>query len=151
VTITGTGFAGATKVAFGTVSATYTVVSPTQITATSPAEPAGLRNIFVTTAGGTSTAVTADQFNVRPPAPTVTAVSPKSGTTAGGTTVTVNGTGFTGATKVAFGTVSATYTVVSSTQITAVSPAEPSGLRNIFVTNPGGTSAAVTADQFNVQ
>ena len=82
---------------------------------------------------------------------TVTAVSPTSGTTAGGTTVTVTGSGFTGATKVAFGTVSAGYTVVSSTRITAVSPAETSGLRNIFVTGPGGTSPAVTADQFNVK
>ncbi len=152
VTITGTGFKGATKVAFGTVSATsFTVVSATQITAVSPAEPAALRNIFVTNPGGTSTAVTADQFNFVTP-PTVTSVSPKSGTTAGGTKVTITGTGFKGATKVAFGTVSATsFTVVSATQITAVSPAEPAGLRNIFVTNPGGTSTAVTADQFNVQ
>ena len=150
VTITGTGFTGATRVAFGTVAASYTVVSSTQITAVSPAEPAGLRNVFVTTPGGTSAAVMADWFYVAPPPPTVSAVSPPSGTSAGGTAVTITGTGFTGATRVAFGTVAASYTVVSSTQITAVSPAEPAGLRNVFVTTPGGTSAAVMADWFYV-
>ena len=56
--------------------------------------------------------------------PTVTGISPTSGPVAGGTTVTITGTGFTGATAVMFGTTGATsYTVVSATSITAVSPA----------------------------
>jgi hypothetical protein len=57
-------------------------------------------------------------------APVVTGVSPTVGTTAGGTTVTVTGCGFTGATAVHFGTTAATGVVVNSdTSITAVSPA----------------------------
>ena len=49
-------------------------------------------------------------------APTVTGLSPTSGPLAGGTPVTITGTGFTGATAVDFGTTAATsYTVVSST------------------------------------
>ncbi|WP_310305549.1 IPT/TIG domain-containing protein, partial [Sphingomonas sp. BE270] len=48
--------------------------------------------------------------------PTVTAVSPTSGPAAGGTAVTITGTGFTGATAVKFGATSATgITVVSAT------------------------------------
>jgi hypothetical protein len=51
--------------------------------------------------------------------------------------------------KVVFATVAATsFSVDSSTQITAVSPAQPAGAHSILVTTPGGTSAAVTADQF---
>jgi Domain of unknown function (DUF4091)/IPT/TIG domain/FG-GAP-like repeat len=82
--------------------------------------------------------------------PTITAVSPNSGSTAGGTTVTITGTGFTGATNVLFSasTAATSFTVVSSTQITAVSPPEPAATKNIFVITPGGTSAVVTADQF---
>jgi hypothetical protein len=124
-------------------------VSDTKITAVSPAEASALHNIFVTTPGGTSATVTADQFTFKNTAPVVTAVSPTSGSTSGGTTVTITGTGFTGATKVLFGAVAAaSFTVVSDTKITAVSPAEASALHNIFVTTPWGTSATVTADQF---
>ena len=150
VTITGTGFTGATKVLFGAVAATsFTVVSDTQITAVSPAQAAGTHSIYVTTPGGTSAPVSGDQFTYAVPHPAVTAISPTSGPTAGGTTVTITGTGFTGATKVLFGAVAATsFTVVSDTQITAVSPAQAAATHNIYVTTPSGTSAAVAADQF---
>jgi hypothetical protein len=81
--------------------------------------------------------------------PAVTCVSPTTGTTAGGTTVTITGTKFTGATKVVFGAVAAAnFSVVSSTKITAVSPAEAAAAHNVYVTTPGGTSAAVAGDVF---
>jgi hypothetical protein len=136
-------------VVFGPLAATsYTVVSSTDITAVSPAQAASTRNIFVTTPSGTSAGVAADQFTYKDP-PTVTKVSPTSGSSSGGTTVTITGTNFTGATKVVFGPLAATsYTVVSSTEITAVSPAQAASTRNIFVTTPSGTSAGVAADQF---
>ena len=153
VTITGTGFTGATKVTFGIVAATrYTVVSDTQITAVSPAEAPGIQNIHITTAGGTSEPVVAvDPFIYVTSVPTVTGVAPPTGSTAGGTTVTVTGTGFTGAAKVTFGAVAAaSYVVVSDTQITAVSPAQAAGTRDIVVTTAGGTKTAVAAvDQFS--
>jgi hypothetical protein len=77
-------------------------------------------------------------------------VSPSSGPTAGGTTVTITGTGFTvTGTTVLFGAVDATSFIVDSpTQITAVSPAQAAMLHNIFVTTPYGASAQVTADEF---
>jgi hypothetical protein len=148
ITITGTGFTGATKVVFGTVAATsYVVVSDTEITAVSPAQAASTRDIRVTTAGGATTpVVAADQFTYTVPVPTVNKITPPSGTTAGGTTITITGTGFTGATKVVFGTVAATsYVVVSDTEITAVSPAQAAGTRYITVTTTGGTSKPVVA------
>jgi hypothetical protein len=81
--------------------------------------------------------------------PVVSGISPSSGPTTGGTLVTVTGTGFTGATHVKFGSVAATsFTVVSSTEITAVAPAQATSRRNIFIITPGGTSASVPADLF---
>lgn len=83
------------------------------------------------------------------PAPTVTGVSPASGTTAGTTSVTITGTNFTGATAVKFGVTNASsYVVNSATQITAVAPAHAAGTVDITVTTPGGTSATGAADQY---
>ena len=146
VTITGTGFTGATAVSFGgAVASSFTVNSPTQITATAPAGSAGTVDITVTTPGGTSSTSSADQFTFIA-APAVTGVSPSSGPTAGGTSVTITGTGFTGATAVQFGGAAASsFTVVSATQITATAPAG-SGTVDITVTTTGGTSATGGAD-----
>jgi hypothetical protein len=156
VIITGTGFTSATKVAFGAASfgppATVLSETATRIVAISPPEAPGGRNVFVTTPVGVSAGVPADLFTYQVAKPTVTGISSSSGPTTGGTQVTITGTGFTGATKVAFGAASfgpaATFTVVSDTTITATAPAEAVGARNVFVTNPGGTSVAVPADMF---
>lgn len=99
-----------------------------------------------------STATTPVPLTVTAPAPTVASISPTSGPVAGGTTVTVTGTGFagtTGASGVRFGgTNAASYTVNSDTQITAVAPAHAAGTVDVTVTAPGGTSATSASDQF---
>ncbi len=79
--------------------------------------------------------------------PTVTSISPTSGTALGGTSVTITGTGFTGATAVKFGSTNATsFTVIGGTSITAVAPA---GTGTVDVTVlQGGTSPTSAADQF---
>jgi hypothetical protein len=82
--------------------------------------------------------------------PQVTAISPASGPAAGGTSVTITGSGFSGATTVDFGGVSATITAASDTEITAISPAATgTGTVDITVITPNGTSATGTADQFS--
>jgi Hypothetical glycosyl hydrolase family 15/IPT/TIG domain len=148
VVITGTGFTGATVVNFGSNPASgVTVNSDTQITATSPAGTAGSVDVRVTTPDGTSAINGGDQFTYQP-APAVTGVSPANGPAAGGTIVVINGTGFTGATVVNFGSNPASgVTVNSDTQITATSP-PGSGLVDVTVTAPDGTSAINSADQF---
>jgi IPT/TIG domain len=81
--------------------------------------------------------------------PAVTSVSPSTGTTAGGTTVTIGGTGFTGASTVSFGTdAGSDVTLVSSTEITVVSPAHAAGKVTVKVTTPAGASRAVTGDRY---
>jgi hypothetical protein len=85
--------------------------------------------------------------NVRQP--TIRRVSPDKGPVGGGTTVTIHGTNFTGATAVKFGSTNATHlTVNSATSITAVSPAEMAGTVDVTVTTPGGTSATSSKGDF---
>jgi IPT/TIG domain/Collagen triple helix repeat (20 copies)/Divergent InlB B-repeat domain len=80
--------------------------------------------------------------------PTVTGLSPTEGPAAGGNTVTIEGTEFTGATEVKFGNFSATFTVVSATEITATAPAHEGGPVQVTVTTPEGTSAFQPADNY---
>jgi hypothetical protein len=82
--------------------------------------------------------------------PTVTAVNPIEGSTAGGTTVTITGTNFTGATTVEFGTIKGTIVSINAagTQITATTPAEAIGTVDVTVAGPGGTSVTTPADEF---
>ncbi len=149
VTITGTGFTGATAVTFGATAATgFTVNSSTQITATAPAESAGTVDITVTTPGGTSPATNADRYTFAA-APTVTGVNPTAGPITGATSVTITGTNLTNASAVKFGATGAiSFTVNGATQITALAPAESAGTVDITVTTPGGTSATSAADHF---
>ncbi len=80
--------------------------------------------------------------------PTVTGISPTSGTTSGGTSVTITGTNLASATAVKFGGTTATVTANTATAITATSPAHAAGTVDITVTTGSGTSATSASDQF---
>jgi hypothetical protein len=69
------------------------------------------------------------------------------GAPAGGTSVTITGTGLGGATRVSFGRSAVTFTAASGTRITAISP-PGNGTVDVIVTTPAGASAATAADQF---
>jgi formylglycine-generating enzyme required for sulfatase activity len=140
ITITGTALTGASSVTVGGVSAaSVVVVSPTRITAVTPAGTAGAKTIAVTTAGGTASLT--NGFTYVAPAPTVSSVSPTSGSTLGGTAITITGTNLTGASSVTVGGVAATsVVVVSPTRITAVTPAGTAGAKTVAVTTAGGTA-----------
>ncbi|GGP22624.1 IPT/TIG domain-containing protein [Silvimonas iriomotensis] len=148
IVITGTNFSSTTGVQFGGTSAsTFSAVSATSITVTVPAGAAGTVDVTVTTTSGTSTTGTADHYTYVT-APTVSGISPTSGPTAGGTTVLLTGTNFSGASAVFFGGTSASFTVNSATQITATAPAGSAGTQHVTVTTPGGTSTTSAADQY---
>lgn len=148
VTINGTNFTAGSTVVFGANPATNVAfVSPTQLTAVSPAGT-GAVNVRVTTVEGTSAIAAGNQFTYVAPTPTVTSISPNSGPPEGGITVTINGTNFTAGSTVAFGANPATnVTFVSSTQLTATAPAG-TGTINVRVTTVEGTSAIAAANQF---
>ncbi|MGD1080949.1 MAG: IPT/TIG domain-containing protein [Candidatus Sulfotelmatobacter sp.] len=81
---------------------------------------------------------------VPPAALSLTSVSPTSGGTAGGTKVTIAGSGFQSGARVAFGGNAATNVkVVSTTSITATTPAHAAGTVSVTVTNPNGQSATL--------
>ena len=85
--------------------------------------------------------------------PVVGAVTPVTGLTTGGTTVTISGAGFTGATAVDFGSLgAASFMVNSDSSITATAPAESAAVTDVTVTGGSGASAGVSAtspaDQF---
>ena len=70
---------------------------------------------------------------------TLTAVNPNSGSAAGGTGITLTGTGFTGATAVTFDGIPATsVNVVNSTTVTAVTPAHAAGVVDVVIDTPAG-------------
>ena len=157
VIITGKAFyevSGPDAVTFDGVSAaSYTVDSPTQITAVAPAHEPATVPVQVSTAAGSSVDTDADDYTYKVlPVPTITGISPACTSTAGGTLVTISGTdfvGLSGASAVTFGGAPATsYTVNSPDRITAKAPAHADGMVDIQVTAAGGSTANTPADDF---
>ena len=71
----------------------------------------------------------------------MTAITPNSGTTNGGTAVTITGTGFLAGASVKLGGTSATsVTVANGTAITAITPAHVAGAVSMVVTNTDALS-----------
>lgn len=123
-TLQSNGTLGGTPTAAGTFN--FTVRATDSSTGTGPFSSAPANVTVIINAG----------------APTVSSVAPNSGSTVGGTSVTITGTGFTGATAVTFGGTAATgITVVNDTTITALTPAHAAGAVAVAVTAPGGTGS----------
>lgn len=135
VSITGSGFTGATAVRFNGRSTSFSVTSDAQITATVPSL-ATTGPITVTTSAGTDTS--ASSFFVGTAA-SVSGFSPGYG--GPGTPVTITGSSFIGATAVRFGGHAASFSVISASQINAtVPPGAVTGF--ISVSNPAGTGTS---------
>jgi hypothetical protein len=125
VTITGTNLIGVTAVKFGAVAAaSFSVNSPTKITAVTPAETPASVQVIVTTEFGTTAATSADVYKF---APLITSLTPNAGPAAGGFSVNVVGVGFaTGNTGTKFKfatTVSKSVSCATSTECTVLVPA----------------------------
>jgi len=148
VTLTGVDLTGATAVHTSAPNITvssFTAVNATTVTATfniAAATAPGAKTVTVTTPTGTTNAET---FTVL--APTVTALSPNSGTRGTSVNVTFTGTNLTGATGVSgFGTLItvSNFKVVSATTVTAtfnIGATAPTGVRNISLTTTSNGSS----------
>ena len=114
--------------------------------------PALVTDVEMTDAFGTiiayPTPLTSGGFSVLygTPQPGVNSLTPASGSTAGGTTVTIEGSYFYGATEVTFGGEQATGYLNSDGSITVTTPPEGAGTVPVVVTTPGGSSPSVGAD-----
>jgi len=140
VVITGTNFSSVTGVSFGgTAAKSFIVNSSTQITAVVNTGTSG--TVSVVTAGG-STSLAGFTYL---PSPTVSLISPTY--TYSGGSVIITGTNFNSVTNVYFGGIAASsYTVNSSTQITATVGSGTSG--NVDVITTGGTGTLTSAFTF---
>lgn len=76
---------------------------------------------------------------------TVSGISPNSGTTLGGTAVTITGMNFQTEAAVTIGGAPAAVTAMSATSISAVTPAHAAGAVDVTVTNPDGTAATLAS------
>ena len=141
VLVTGSGFTGATAVSFGAAAASsFTVLDDGDIQAVAP-PGTGTVSVTVQTGGGV---VTVGQYTYM----AVTSVSPASGAQTGGTAVLINGTGLGSAATVTFGGISADFTQISDTQISAISP-PGTGTQDVSVQSLYGLNTPTTAaDQF---
>ncbi len=139
VALSGTNLSGATAVSFnGRPAFSFTAVSATRVDAVVPGS-ATSGTILVTMASGTATS---PPFTVDAAlTPTIQSFTPTVLTD--GSPVTLTGTHFVGATLVQFNLATATFSVISDTQIQATAPAGLTpGL--LTVTSPAGTGTATT-------
>jgi hypothetical protein len=142
VTISGSDFTalGVTTVTFDGISASgIVVVNTTTITCETPAHAAGPVDVVVTNDFGTDTLPNGYTYN---DAPTVTAITPQDGAVSGGTSVTINGTGFTTTpdTAVTFnGAAASSVMVFNSTTLACLTPVHAAGVVDVTVTNSNGS------------
>jgi IPT/TIG domain len=149
VTVTGTNFAHVSAVRFGTrAGASIGVLSSTRLRVTSPPHAAGVVDIRVVTPAGTSATRNADHFTYGAP-PSITKISPKSGTKGGGTVVTVTGTNLGRTSKVTFGTVAGLIETAANGRVVVGAPAHAVATTDVRVTTPFGTSKTKAADRFS--
>lgn len=139
ITINGTGLATATSVSFGGNAATPTVISDASLTVAVPAGvAAGSVSVSVTTAGGTNNGLYYTYIDV----PTITTINPASGSTSGGTGVTITGTDFSSTESVTFDGVAVPFSVPNATTISVITPSHAAGAVDVVVTNPAGSATA---------
>jgi uncharacterized protein (TIGR03382 family) len=140
VTLTGTGFVTNSAVTFGTLaSPMVTHVSNTELTAVTPASPVGVVTVTVRNPDNQSASLPGGFRFVAPP--TISAATPSTGDVAGGTVVTITGTGFNASTTASFGgTASAQVSLVSATELEAVTPAHAPGVVDIEISTDGAAA-----------
>lgn len=153
VTITGTSFKRVTSVLFdGKAGTKLKVVSATKLTVQVPKHAPSTVDVRVITRYGRSPVGDQTKF-VYLGKPVITGISPATGTTLGGTSVHITGTGLTGTTRILFGTTKTTagLKVVSDRELTVIAPRHAAGQVNVRAVNSRGTSPATAAGRYTYQ
>ena len=157
VTINGSGFVSGATVAFvdltGSVSLTAVAfVNSGKLTATTPAHAVGVMDVVVFNPdNSTGTLQIGFTYTSGPPPPSVTAISPNSGTTLGGKAVTITGGSFANGATVSIGGVAATgVSFVNAATLTATTGAHATGTVNVVVTNPDAQTGTLASGYFYV-
>lgn len=140
VHILGYNLATATSVTFGANATTPTVISDGDISVVVPAGDPGSVNVTVTTGGGTCTSLIYTYVS----SPTVDSISPSSGPSVGGTSITIVGTNFVTTTSVTIDGVAAAFGVLNSSTLSVITPPGSSGSVDVVVTTTAGSATAAS-------
>lgn len=143
VVITGTNLSTVSSVTFGSGAATIVSRSSTSATVTVPSGSAGAVTVALTTAGGSLPNIGTYTYVA---GPTLTAVSPASGSTTGGTAVTLTGSNLSGVSSVMLGGAAATINSASADTVVITTGSRVAGMVDVVVTTAGGQ--AVLANSF---
>jgi hypothetical protein len=144
VQITGGGFlAGAIVLIGGSKCTDVNVVDEYTLNCKTPPRTAGIKSLTITNPDGqTDTLANAFTYTA---APLITSVSPNGGALLGGTTLTINGSGFTNATDIFVGGVTCNPVVyVSNKKLTCTTGGHAAGAVNVVATNDDGQSSTLT-------
>ena len=126
----------------GTSATGVLVTNSTTMSLSTPAKSSGTYDVVVTNSdGGTGTKSAAFTYLSQP---TITGITPSTGSTAGGESKTISGTNFVGTPTVTVGGTGATVTATSSTSITISTPAHSAGVVEVLLTNPDNQTATTS-------
>jgi hypothetical protein len=149
VVVSGTGFATGFQVSLGGAEAAVTQASATALRVTAPPHPPGPADVVVTGPGGLRATLPGGITFSAPappppiPPPRLQAASPGAGPAAGGTAVTLSGSGFAAGARVTFGGVPAPVSSAGATSLSVTAPAHDPGAVEVVVANPDGQRAAL--------
>ncbi|MFN0146431.1 MAG: beta strand repeat-containing protein, partial [Dehalococcoidia bacterium] len=154
VVLSGTGFGSSPTVRFNGVVATIVgTATNTSITVFAPANSAGtVASVIVTASAVQSPDVPESRYTYNTGTgtgvPAISTISPASGTTLGGTPVTISGTNLTGTTGVTFDGLAASLQAVTAAAVNVLTPAHAAGAVNVVLLNPNGNVTRNSAYQF---
>lgn len=147
LTISGSGFTSSATVSFGgTTAVDIVVVDSNTITCVTPSHAVGVVDVVVTNPTGVSGTLVGGFTYDPAPGPTIVDIAPATGSAAGGTPVTITGTGFGTPMTVTIGGQAATGIVVQDANtLTALTPAMNSTTLtvDVVIANGGGQSATL--------
>ena len=143
ITITGSDFLTGATVNVGTNLCSNVIVNPTSITCTTPAGAVGVADISVSNTDGQS--VTLSSRFIYLNAPTITSVSPSTGKSNGGTSITITGSDFLKGVTVRVGANPCSNVVVNPISITCTAPRGAAGVADITVINTDKQSATLAS------
>jgi hypothetical protein len=147
VTIAGFSFETPVTVHFGGTAATVSAQTATSIDVVVPPHALGVVDVVVTnpdTQTATKVAAFTYVFPADPP-PTVSSIAPAQGTSAGGTTVTLGGSGFVAPVTVTFGAASATVVSSGASTVTVVTPPHAAGVVPVVLKNVDTQSSTLVS------
>ncbi len=135
VTISGTGFQGGVVVRFGSHVATVLSQTTTRLVVQTPSQARGLVSLTVLNPDGGVTSLT-QAFTYRGGPPTVSRITPASGSSAGGTDVTIEGADFDPGVRVAVDGLAAPVQSATASRLVVRMPAHAPTTVGLTITNP---------------